>query len=388
MPFFRAANGVWTTANQNAAVALGMQPLAVVNTIADWETQDEATLTTRLRTAMKSGEVVLMHDGGGSRAGTVAAAKTVIQERLDEGWTFTLPAVTLAPSQPPGTAVISADFEDGLQGWVPRATDTGQGVLAVTDTEAHGGAQSALLTERTSQGHGIGFDATGVLIPGTSYEYSAWVRFAPGQTVDDLWLSLARTVGDSTSYDTLKQFTGMSNSEWVQVTGTFQMAAADSALLYFETPWENGDPGNISDFLVDDVVVTVQDPLQVQDLAPIKDTVDFPVGVGDRQPRADRGAVGAPAPALRPGHLRELHEAGGLVRRRGQLHAAPRGRRDHAVRAGQRDRRVRAHAGVAQPDAGLVLPGRRGPAAHRRARPTSRSSRTGCGRTSTPSPST
>ena len=33
---------------------------------------------------------------------------------------------------------------------------------------------------------------------------------------------------------------------------------------------------------------------------------------------------------------------------------------------------------VAQPDAGLVLPGRRRPAAHRRARPTSRSSRTGC----------
>ena len=95
VPFFRAANGVWTTANQNAAVALGMQPLAVINTITDWETQDEATLTTRLRTAMKSGEVVLMHDGGGSRAGTVAAAKTVIQERLDEGWTFTLPAVTL-----------------------------------------------------------------------------------------------------------------------------------------------------------------------------------------------------------------------------------------------------------------------------------------------------
>ena len=101
-----------------------------------------------------------------------------------------------------------------------------------------------------------------MLIPGTSYEYSAWVRFAPGQPVDDLWLSLARTVGDSTSYDTLKQFTGMTNSEWVQVTGTFQMAAAESALLYFETPYENGATGNTSDFLVDDVVVRVQDPLR------------------------------------------------------------------------------------------------------------------------------
>ena len=40
--------------------------------------------------------------------------------------------------------------------------------------------------------------------------------------------------------------------------------------------------------------------------------------------------------------------------------------------------RLRAHAGLAQPDAGLVLPGRRGRRRSPRARPTSRSSRTGC----------
>ncbi|WP_243884626.1 endo-1,4-beta-xylanase [Cellulomonas fengjieae] len=294
VPFFRAANGVWTTANQNAAVALGMQPLAVINTISDWETQDEATLTANLRSAMVSGQLVLVHDGGGNRAASVAATRTVVQERLDAGWTFTLPAVTLAPSQPPGTAVISADFEDGLQGWAPRATDTGQGTLAVTDEYAHGGAQAALLTERTSQGHGIGFDATGVLIPGTRYEYSAWLRFAPGQTVDDIWLSMARTVGDSTSYDTIAQFTGMSDGEWVQVSGNFQMAAADSALLYFETAYDGGDTGNTSDFLVDDIEVKVQDPLQVEDLTPIKDTVDFAVGAAIDS----RELTGAPSELL------------------------------------------------------------------------------------------
>ena len=284
--------------------------------------------------------------------------------------------------------MISADFEDGLQGWIPRATGSGQGVLAVTDTEAHGGAQSALLTERTSQGHGIGFDATGVLIPGTSYEYSAWVRFAPGQTVDDLWLSLARTVGDSTSYDTLKQFTGMSNSEWVQVTGTFQMAAAESALLYFETPWENGDPGNISDFLVDDVVVTVQDPLQVQDLAPIKDAVDFPVGVAIDS----REQTGAQSELLLR-HFDQVTSENYMKPEAwydadGDLHAAPRGRRDHAVRAGQRDRASTGtrSCGTARrrPGSSRTTRARRS----RRARPTSRSSRTGCGRTSTTSPST
>ena len=168
---------------------------------------------------MKPGEVVLMHDGGGSRAGTVAAAKTVIQERLDEGWTFTLPAVTLAPSQPPGTAVISADFEDGLEGWVPRATVTARAPSRSPRRVAHGGAQSALADRAHLQGHGIGYDVTGVLIAGTSYEYRPGCGSPRARPADDIWLSLARTVGGSTSFDTLAQFTGITNSGWTQVTG-------------------------------------------------------------------------------------------------------------------------------------------------------------------------
>ena len=68
-----------------------MQPLAVVNTIGDWQTQDEALLTERLREAMRPGELVLVHDGGGDRAASVAAVRTVVRERQAAGWTFTLP---------------------------------------------------------------------------------------------------------------------------------------------------------------------------------------------------------------------------------------------------------------------------------------------------------
>ena len=91
IPYFRAPNGSWG-ATPEAAVRLGMQPLAVVNTIGDWETQDEAVLTERLREAMRPGELVLVHDGGGDRAASVAAVRTVVGERLAAGWTFTLPA--------------------------------------------------------------------------------------------------------------------------------------------------------------------------------------------------------------------------------------------------------------------------------------------------------
>ena len=68
-----------------------MRPLAVVNTIGDWMTQDEDVLADRLRAAMRPGELVLVHDGGGDRAASVAAVRTVVAERLAAGWRFTLP---------------------------------------------------------------------------------------------------------------------------------------------------------------------------------------------------------------------------------------------------------------------------------------------------------
>lgn len=90
VPYFRAPNGNW---GQSAAVAerLGMQPLAVINTIDDWQTQDVPTLVANLRLAMRPGELVLAHDGGGDREGTVDAIVAVVTERLATGWHFTLP---------------------------------------------------------------------------------------------------------------------------------------------------------------------------------------------------------------------------------------------------------------------------------------------------------
>ncbi len=91
VPYFRAPNGSW---GQTAAVAeqLGMRSLAVINAIQDWETQDAETLVANLRAAMRPGELVLAHDGGGDRENTVDAVITVVTERLAEGWQFTLPA--------------------------------------------------------------------------------------------------------------------------------------------------------------------------------------------------------------------------------------------------------------------------------------------------------
>jgi endo-1,4-beta-xylanase len=88
--YFRAPNGNWGRSAEVAA-QLGMRSLAVVNTIDDWNTQDLAVLMGNLRAAIKPGELVLAHDGGGDRESTVDAVIAVVDELLAQGWTFTLP---------------------------------------------------------------------------------------------------------------------------------------------------------------------------------------------------------------------------------------------------------------------------------------------------------
>ncbi|WP_203136046.1 endo-1,4-beta-xylanase [Microbacterium sp. JZ31] len=175
----------------------------------------------------------------------------------------------------PGTVILDSDFESGLDGWAPRDSGSGAPTVALTGI-THGGAQAAIVTGRTSQGSGIGHDVSGELQSGVTYELSAAVRFADGQPVDAVWLSLAETAAGSTTYKTLAQFEGITSTGWTQVSAKFNATDAESALLYFETNY-NGT--NTSDFLIDDVVVKVPAPAVVEDLPPLHGTTDFPVGV-------------------------------------------------------------------------------------------------------------
>lgn len=168
------------------------------------------------------------------------------------------------------------DFEDGLQGWVPRADADGAPTVATTTTEAHGGAQAALVSDRNGQGDGIAYDVTGVFETGVTYDITAWVKMAAGGETDDIWLSAQRVTDGASAFDTVGQFTGITSGQWHQVTASYTMPGADTTLLYFETSYNTGGPGA---FLVDDVSIRSQDEREVQDLLPLKDTMDVPVGV-------------------------------------------------------------------------------------------------------------
>jgi len=90
VPFWRAPNGSWGV-TCDVAVELGMQPLDVINHIGDWAEQDPDVLEARLWERLTRGQLLLAHDGGGDRAGTVEAVKRFVDDAMADGWEFTLP---------------------------------------------------------------------------------------------------------------------------------------------------------------------------------------------------------------------------------------------------------------------------------------------------------
>ena len=183
--------------------------------------------------------------------------------------------ITAPAAPPPTVTVLSTDFEDGLDGWVPRGDAQGDPTVTLTTDESHSPTHAALVSDRTSQGDGIGHDVTGIMDPGTTYVVTAWVKFAAGNPTDTLWLSMRRTNGGTDSFDTLGQFTAVSGTTFGEVTATFAMGEAESAFIYFESRFPDG---TIAPFLVDDITIESQAPPVVEDLPPVKDSVDFPLG--------------------------------------------------------------------------------------------------------------
>ena len=183
--------------------------------------------------------------------------------------------ITAPAAPPPTVTVLSTDFESGLDGWVPRGDAQGDPTITLTTDESHSPTHAALVSDRTSQGDGIGHDVTGIMNPGTTYVVTAWVKFAAGNPTDTLWLSMRRTNDGSDAFDTLGQFTAVSGTTFVEVSATYAMGEADSAFLYFESRYPDGTTAT---FLVDDITIESQAPPVVEDLTPVKDTVDFPLG--------------------------------------------------------------------------------------------------------------
>ena len=178
----------------------------------------------------------------------------------------------------PATEVsLTFDFEDGAQGWVPRES-TAIPTVAVTTEEAHGGAQALKVSARQGQGDGAGYDLSGIFETGVTYDITGFVKMAGGVPADEIWLSAQTLAGETQTFTTVAQIPDVGNAEWVEVTASYTMPAAEEVFLYFETSYNGGSNG---DFLIDDVAIASRAPGEVQDLPSLAEAYAgmFPVGV-------------------------------------------------------------------------------------------------------------
>jgi endo-1,4-beta-xylanase len=180
---------------------------------------------------------------------------------------------------PPNTTGLSSTFESGTtEGWTPRI---GREALTVSSADAHGGANSLLVTNRQAAFDGPNFNVTNVMFNGSRYRVSLWAKLAPGAPgPQQLRVSLQRNAGTVTTFHTVIGNTNVTADAWVRLVATYDVALANSSLfLYVESA------SSLASFYVDDVQVTyIPSPTIEPDLPSVAQSLAgfFPIGAAVR----------------------------------------------------------------------------------------------------------
>ncbi len=93
VPWFRAPGGDFTPENRSIAAQDGLRPLGWTVDPRDWARPGTPAIVAAVEHQLRPGGVVLMHDGGGDRAQTVAALRQLLPWLVAQGYTFDFPAV-------------------------------------------------------------------------------------------------------------------------------------------------------------------------------------------------------------------------------------------------------------------------------------------------------
>jgi GH35 family endo-1,4-beta-xylanase len=135
-------------------------------------------------------------------------------------------APVVANALPDGT------FESGLGGWF-----TWSGTLAASSARAHGGTQSAALTNRPGNGP-IARALTTLVMPNKSYAVSAWTSIGGAATANVNLTSKIQCQGASANYAWLANPVAVADGAWVKLSGTLVVpdCALAEVLVYAEGP--------------------------------------------------------------------------------------------------------------------------------------------------------
>ncbi len=85
---FRPPGGAVDSSVVSSAGALGMQTILWDVDPADWTNPGSGTVYSRVVSATRPGSIILMHDGGGDRSGTLAALPRIIDTLRRRGYRF------------------------------------------------------------------------------------------------------------------------------------------------------------------------------------------------------------------------------------------------------------------------------------------------------------
>ena len=89
--FFRAPGGNFS-ANLNAvAASYNLAPLGWSVDTRDWQQPGDQAVESAVTSGVRPGSIVLLHDGGGDRSGTVTALDAIITALQDAGYEFVVP---------------------------------------------------------------------------------------------------------------------------------------------------------------------------------------------------------------------------------------------------------------------------------------------------------
>jgi peptidoglycan/xylan/chitin deacetylase (PgdA/CDA1 family) len=85
---FRPPGGAVDSSAISTAASLGMQTVTWDVDPADWSNPGSAAVYSRVVGAAQPGSIILMHDGGGDRSGTLAALPSIIDTLRARGYRF------------------------------------------------------------------------------------------------------------------------------------------------------------------------------------------------------------------------------------------------------------------------------------------------------------
>ncbi|GAA4951102.1 hypothetical protein GCM10023205_09880 [Yinghuangia aomiensis] len=92
IPWFRAPGGGWSTTIKQTAASYGMKPLDWSVDSRDWERGGVDHILATIKSELRPGGVVLMHDAGGDRSQSVAVLARLLPWLVNQGYSFDFPA--------------------------------------------------------------------------------------------------------------------------------------------------------------------------------------------------------------------------------------------------------------------------------------------------------